>query len=114
MITYSNIFATIKYEYKDGRIVEVDQPFYSVDYSSVTGKDITIYSDEDTTTPIASIARDTRVDVIGFSCKRDRVMLIRTQSGLIGWHKLELWSESSGGGMPETFFSIGGNVGYRP
>lgn len=114
LLAYSRRFATIKYETVQNRVVESRQPFYSIPYPSKAGKDFVLFSDEALTQPVATIIKDANIEVLGFSQRFDSRLLIKSPGGLIGWHQLEIWSEPGSGGPPDTFFSVGGKMGYRP
>jgi hypothetical protein len=81
-----------KYQLKDGKIQEVKQPFLYVGLQTKTNAAIQLYSSNDFKQVLASIPKDTDIEVLVSSGKN---YLIRTPFGLTGW-----WKNTSGKDTP--------------
>ncbi len=96
-----------KYKYLNGEFKEVVQPYYSCGIETSSKYSIDL-KNQDTDEVIVSIPAGTRFQIIGFSRTVFKVgdggagllegnlkylFLIRSPSGLIGWHQLEIYPD---------------------
>ncbi len=82
-----------KYAFNGSEFKEVVPEFYYVGLKTKTLKPITLYADEELTTPLANLPEDYNVEVV--AAKRtmnyaDNIKyLIKTELGLLGWSTIE-------------------------
>lgn len=81
-----------KYDYSDGRIVEVIQPYYYVGIDSVTREPISLYNDKNKKNVVASLPKGSKVQVI---INQKDYYLIKTEYGLVGWARLPVGRKTS-------------------
>lgn len=67
---------------KNGKLVEIRQPFYYVGLDSKAKQDITIFSDKSEKEPVASIPSGAQLTVL---LNEGEHYLIKTPMGLVGW-----------------------------
>lgn len=71
-----------KFIMKNGKLVEIRQPFYYVGLDSKAKQDITLFSDKSEKEPVASIPSGTKLTVL---LSQGEHYLIKTPMGLVGW-----------------------------
>jgi hypothetical protein len=99
---YSHILIEKKYTYDGTDYKEAPQPFYYIGAKSKTNTDVNIYDDINAHYLVATIAKDTEVDVIGlfenpYDIKFDGFwLLLMGKTGIIGWHKASFLPKKEG------------------
>ena len=79
-----------KFEINDYNIKEKKQPYYYVGLKSITLKSINIYTDKELTEVLAVLPKGYEVEVLLAEKSYDnRIYLVKTSFGLIGWTKLK-------------------------
>ncbi|MBN1182578.1 MAG: hypothetical protein JXR62_07075 [Bacilli bacterium] len=98
--SYSIHFPTRKkFSLINNEIIEIKQPFYSVDLDSYALNPIVVYSDIDLKKKLATIPKNGKIEVLvcvdSNSSKDSNIYLVRTDFGLIGWAKLRVKQHES-------------------
>ena len=78
-----------KFTFKDGRILEVSQPFYYVGLDTQTLVDITIYRTKEQKDVVAKIKKGSSVSVL---LNSEKFYLIKTENDILGWWRPKLAS----------------------
>ena len=79
-----------KLKFEENNIQEGKQPYYYVGSKTKTLKPITIYKTKDTTTPIANLPKNYKIEVLIAETSLEHIdyYLIKTEFGLVGWTKI--------------------------
>lgn len=81
-----------KYVLKNGKIEQVNQPFYYVGLKSKTLNPINIYDSKNLETKVASLPANYNIEIIlseqAFN-ETEALYLVKTEFGLVGWTKLK-------------------------
>ena len=79
-----------KFEYINGKFLEVEQPYYYVGLKSKTLNTINIYQTKDCKKLIATLPKDYEIEVLlTDEFNSPAFYLVRTSFGLVGWAKLK-------------------------
>ena len=81
-----------KYKFVNGEFVEVEQPLYYVGKTTTTKALIKIYSDKDQKNLVATLPKDSKIEILASEFTSDnKYYLIKTSFGLVGWWELDNW-----------------------
>ncbi|TRX61664.1 hypothetical protein [Carboxylicivirga sp. M1479] len=78
-----------KFQIKDGKLIEVKQPFLYVGLKSITLKGINLYETKELKNKIAFLPTDYEVEVVLADSEIEGLYLLKTKFGLVGWTKIE-------------------------
>ena len=79
-----------KFEFSNGKFVEVEQPYYYVGLKSRTLNTINIYQTKDCQKLIATLPKDYEIEILLTENPfTPELYLVRTSFGLVGWAKLK-------------------------
>ena len=78
-----------KFKVVNDALTEIKQPFYAIGLKTKTLKAITIYSDKNLKTPVATIAANSPIEVVASEYNEEEIkfFLIKSEFGLLGWWK---------------------------
>ncbi|MFC1557713.1 hypothetical protein ACFL40_00010 [candidate division KSB1 bacterium] len=81
-----------KFRIKDGKFIEVQQPYYHVGLETINTEHITLYSDTLYTEKVSDIPAKSKITVL---INKGDYYLIKSPIGLTGWIKIPRWSWKS-------------------
>jgi hypothetical protein len=83
--TNNNFDVRKKYQLKDSKLIEIQQPFYYVGLKTKTLKPIKIYDSKKLENVIANLPENYKIEVLLSENDNSSLFLVRTEFGLTGW-----------------------------
>ncbi len=92
--SWAPVYYTEKYLIGSSALVKVEQPFYYIGRDSTANADLDIFFDLTAKSQIGSIAKGSRIEVVGYKPQSSNIwLLLKGTTGIIGWHKAFLVSD---------------------